>query len=107
MGRDGFATFKLMDMDGFATFKLTGMDGFTTFALTGRDGFVTHPCELVIVGKGYKPFPTFDCVVRGKLFSTFSCVFRKGQNLFLVVLGRVTNPSLLLVVVRPLQFNKK
>jgi hypothetical protein len=45
------------------------MDGFTTFALTGRDGFVTHPCELVIVGKGYKPFPTFDCVVGGKLFS--------------------------------------
>jgi hypothetical protein len=33
---------------------------FATFALTGRDGFVTHPCELVIVGKGYKPFPTFD-----------------------------------------------
>jgi hypothetical protein len=31
-----------------------GMDGFVTFALTGRDGFATHPCELVIVGKGYK-----------------------------------------------------
>ena len=106
---DGFVTFKLTDIDGFATFKLTGMDGFTTFALTGRDGFVTHPCELVIVGKGYKPFPTFDCVVRGKLFSTFSCVFRKGQNLFLVVLGRVTNPSLLLVVVGKgaKLFNKK
>jgi hypothetical protein len=38
-----------------------GMDGFATFALTGRDGFATHPCELVIVGKGYKPFPTFGC----------------------------------------------
>jgi hypothetical protein len=37
------------------------MDGFTAFALTGRDGFVTHPCELDIVGKGYKPFPTFGC----------------------------------------------
>jgi hypothetical protein len=34
------------------------MGGFATFALAGRDGFVTHPCELVIVGKGYKPFPT-------------------------------------------------
>ena len=84
------------------------MDGFATFALTGRDGFVTHPCEFVIVRKGYKPFPTFDCVVRGKLFSTFSCVFRKGQNLFLVVLGRVTNPSLLLVVGKGTKlFNKK
>jgi hypothetical protein len=39
-----------------------GIDGFTTFALTGRDGFVTHPCEFAIVRKGYKPFPTFDCV---------------------------------------------
>ncbi len=94
-------------MDGFATFTLTDMDGFATFTLTGRDGFVTHPYEFVIVRKGYKPFPTFGCVVRGKLFSTFDCVFRKEQNLFLVVLGRVTNPSLLLVVVRPLQFNKK
>jgi hypothetical protein len=96
-------------MDGFATFKLMGMDGFATFALTGRDGFVTHPCELVIVWKGYKPFPTFDCVVRGKLFSTFGCVFRKEQNLFLVVLGRVTNPSLLLVAVGKgtKLFNKK
>ncbi|CAC9547492.1 hypothetical protein [uncultured Gammaproteobacteria bacterium] len=46
---------------GFATFKLMDIDGFSTFALTGRDGFVTHPCELVIVGKGYKPFPTFGC----------------------------------------------
>jgi hypothetical protein len=41
----------------------TGMESYlkpplTTFALTGRDGFVTHPCELVIVRKGYKPFPT-------------------------------------------------
>jgi hypothetical protein len=45
-----------------------GIDGFTTFALTGRDGFVTHPCEFAIVRKGYKPFPTFDCVVGGKLF---------------------------------------
>jgi hypothetical protein len=26
-----------------------------------RDWFVNHPCELVIVGKGYKPFPTFGC----------------------------------------------
>ncbi len=58
------------------------MGGFTTFALTDMDGFVTHPCEFVIVRKGYKPFPTFDCVVRGKLFSTFDCVFRKEQNLF-------------------------
>ncbi|CAC9631716.1 hypothetical protein [uncultured Gammaproteobacteria bacterium] len=47
-----------MGIDGFVTFKLIDMDGFATFALTGRDGFVTHPCELVIVGKGYKPFPT-------------------------------------------------
>ncbi|CAC9615641.1 hypothetical protein [uncultured Gammaproteobacteria bacterium] len=57
-----------MDMDGFTTFALTDMDGFTTFALTGRDGFVTHPCEFAIVRKGYKPFPTFGCVVGGKLF---------------------------------------
>ncbi|CAC9645489.1 hypothetical protein [uncultured Gammaproteobacteria bacterium] len=55
---------------------------FATFALTGRDGFVTHPCEFVIVGKGYKPFPTFDCVVGGKLFSTFDCVFRGSCKLF-------------------------
>jgi hypothetical protein len=44
-----------------------GMDGFATFALTGRDGFATHPCELVIVGKGYKPFPTFGCWVGNKI----------------------------------------
>jgi hypothetical protein len=58
---------------------------------------------------GYKPFPTFDCVVGGKLFSIFDCVFRKEQNLFLVVLGRVTNPSLLLVAVGKgtKLFNKK
>ncbi|CAC9613020.1 hypothetical protein [uncultured Gammaproteobacteria bacterium] len=52
---------------------------FATFALTGRDGFVTHPCELVIVGKGYKPFPTFGCVVRGKLFSTFGCCWEGNK----------------------------
>jgi hypothetical protein len=46
---------------GFATFKLMDIDGFSTFALTGRDGFVAHPCELVIVGNGYKPFLTFGC----------------------------------------------
>jgi hypothetical protein len=55
-----------MGIDGFVTFKLIDMDGFATFALTGRDGFVTHPYEFVIVRKGYKPFPTFDCVVGGK-----------------------------------------
>jgi hypothetical protein len=59
-----------------------GIDGFTTFALTGRDGFVTHPCEFAIVRKGYKPFPTFDCVVGGKLFSNFGCVFRGSCKLF-------------------------
>ncbi|CAC9964272.1 hypothetical protein [uncultured Gammaproteobacteria bacterium] len=97
-----------MGIDGFVTFKLIDMDGFATFALTGRDGFVTHPYEFVIVRKGYKPFPTFDCVVGGKPFSTFDCVFRKEQNLFLVVLGRVTNPSLLLVVGKGTKlFNKK
>jgi hypothetical protein len=54
-----------------------GIDGFTTFALTGRDGFVTHPCEFAIVRKGYKPFPTFDCVVGGKLskFNSHPCLF--------------------------------